>query len=497
MKRLAAVVPSRVTAVALGMVAVFVMGAQAQPHSYLPLDHWAYGALARFVSWGLIPSYLLASKPLTREEVARLILMAREGERGNLLGPADRELLQALWEEFSPEIAQPSGGRGGGSVTVGVSGRAGTVATLTTPPSQGLPSGVEGQVSVGLGAVALDASAGAGGPSIRRLALSGAFGPVRVELGREALWWGPGTRGALLLSDSAGPLDMVRLTWDASRFRFTKVLAQLDQPGRYLAGTRVDWQVSPSVRVALSETAVAFPSPIFWYHLVNPAPAVLTDLLGMWDLQSRWGANDNFLVGVDFDARIRPGVLLYGEIMYDDIQSWQPLLEGITLFPTNPSRYGLQAGLYLADPFRDGRTEVRLEYARIYNWTYGHGLSDRRYDLRGRPLGHWLGPDGDDLAVIATRRLSPREDLEVWAALTRHGEGRIDRGPASPEDAWRNRFLSGTVETRYSLGASWTRRSGPNTVGVSAELAYVRNRMNVANDDGPGFFLGLTYSWTW
>ena len=477
---------------------LLVGAGQAQPHSYLPLDHWAYGAIQRFVGWGLIPSHLVVAKPLMREEAARLILLARQAEGAKLLGPADRELLQALWEEFAPEIARLQGSLAGRrEVGVRMAGRTGASPALTTHPWVRLGSEVVGNFATELGPITLDATLGLSAPSVRRGAISAAWGPVRLELGREALWWGPGVRGALLLSDSAGPLDMFKLTWDTSDVRFTKVIALLDQPGRYLVGTRVDWRTSPSVRIALSETAVAFPSQFFWYHLVNPAPAVLTDLLGTWNLQYSMGANDNFLVGVDFDARLRPGVLVYGEVMYDDIRSWQPLLEGILLFPRPPSRYGFLAGLYLTDPLHNGRTELRLEYSRVYNWTYNHSLADRRYESRGLPLGYWLGSDGDDLAVIGTHRLSAGEGLQVWVALTRHGEGRIGREPADAEDAWRNRFLSGIVETRYSLGASWTRRVGANTVGVSAELAYVRNRMNVANDDGPGFFLGLTYSWTW
>jgi len=480
----------------VGLLGLVVPPGLSHPYSYVPLDHWAYPAIRRFVALGLVPPHLAAAKPLMRDEIARIVILAMNAAGSARLSAADRALLAALAEEFVDE-AQRSRSAERPRLRVVADGGMGSAPTLTTPTALRPGWSVAGEFGGRFGLLAVDGSVGIPDPVLRRASVSSALGPVRLQVGREALWWGPGARGALLVSDSAGPLDLFKLTWETSRIRFTKFIASLDQPGRYLAGTRVDWWAMPWLRLGLSETAVAFPSSVFWYHLVNPIPAILTDLLGMWERQAAFGANDNFLVAVDFDVMIRPGILLYGETMSDDIQSAQPALEGISLFPPRPSRWGFQVGLYLVDPFTTAGTDLRLEYSRIYNWTYGHGLPDRRYQFRGRSLGHWLGPDADDLAVIVSRRATSRDLLQVWAALTRHGEGRIDRGPADDADAWRNRFLSGVVEVRYSLGASWNRWAGPAAWGITAEAAYVRNRNNVSGDTGPAYFLGVTYGSTW
>ena len=325
---------ARIPALILCAFLLLAMPGEASPYTYLPLEHWAYGALERLAALGLVPTHLLAAKPLMREEVARLVLLARSAEGYDRLGSLDRDLLDALAREFAPELAGIRGSPPSLSpYAAGAVVRAGSVPTLTTHPSLRPDSTATTNLAMRFGPISLDAELDITRPSLRRGALSTALGPVRLELGREELWWGPGARGALLISNSAGPLDMLKLTWNTSDIRFTKIAAPLDPPGRYLFGTRLDWRISPSIRIALSETAVALPDPVPLYPLLNPIPVVLTDLLGAW----MWGT-DNYLVSVDFDVRLRPGFVFYGDVMYDDILSWQPLLEGIFLFPSPPEQ---------------------------------------------------------------------------------------------------------------------------------------------------------------
>lgn len=152
-------------------------------------------------------------------------------------------------------------------------------------------------------------------------------------------------------------------------------------------------------------------------------------------------------VAVDFDWIPRPSVRLYGVGYIDDAPE---------RIAERRARVGLLGGVYLADPFKNGRTSLRLEYSAVTNGTYSYGFG-LEHAYRGRSLGHWLGPDGDDLYLELTHRLDPATDLQLSYASTRHGEGRIGQVAPPPED-W---FLSGVVEHRQTLGFQLQRRHSP------------------------------------
>jgi hypothetical protein len=481
---------------------LFPTVAPAAPLSYVPVGHWTYEAVARLVALGLVPSFRLAARPLTRLEMATIVRDARAAAEDVPLSDGDRQTLDLLAAEFAPDLAGLAGRPAAPQTAAGVQARggAGGMPTLTTHPSS-IPGWTAiTALSIPLGSALLEAVAGSADPGLQRGYLSVRLGAVDVQVGRDAQWWGPAARGALLLSDTAGPVDAVRVAFDVSpTLRFLKLVAPLDEPGRYLVGTRVDWQAGERVRFGVSEAAVAFAGPLFWYHLANPLPGVLTAALRPWDWQTAAGVNDNFLGSLDFEMVPAPGTLVYGELMIDDVhRPFPPIVPPGGPYPAvDPSRWGFTSGLYLTNPFRDGRTGLRLEYTRVYNWTYTHHSLNRSYTYRGLSLGHWLGSDGDDLAVTVDRPLGGGDHLRLWLARTRHGEGRLGTIWSSQTEAWQNYFLAGIVETRHSLGAAWERRAPGLTYALSLEVSYVVNRGNVAGDDGWDLFVGVRFASGW
>ncbi len=476
--------------------------APASPLSYVPVGHWSYQAAFQLAALGLVPSLQLAAKPLTRAEMAALVLAARRAATAAPLSDTDRRALDLLSAEFAPEIAALDGGSAPGRSAAGlrVGGGAGGAPTLTTHPSTVPGWTATTTLTIPLGEAVLDAAAGQAVPGLQRGYLSARLGAVDLQVGRDSLWWGPATRGALLLSDNAGPLDLVKVAFDVGPYvRFLKLAAPLDEPGRYLIGTRVDWQAGERVRFGVSETAIAFAGPLLWYHLANPLPGVLTAALRPWDWQTAAGVNDNFLGSFDFEMVPAPGTVVYGELMIDDVHKpFPPVVPPGGPYPAvDPSRWGFTAGLYLADPFHDGRTGLRVEYARVYNWTYTHHTLNRSYTYRGVSLGHWLGADGDDLAITLYRPLKGDDHLAIWAARTRHGEGRVGTIWSSQTEAWQKYFLAGTVEVRHSLGAAWQRRTPGLQYGISAEVSHAVNRNNVPGEDGWDFFVGVQFARDW
>ncbi len=469
----------------LAIILSVTQAARAQSLSFIPLDHWSYQAFDRLASLGLLPLTALTSKPITRREARRLLeeASARVRFADPTISRLAREDLRRLIEEFSmdsPVVVTASGAastRQAGSFAR-VRSMGGSSVTLRFAPTD---------------AWALSVRVGGNGEvpasSWNEFYASFQSGSVFGQFGRTALWWSPSLRSSLLLSDNAGTIPLLRIVADFPRVRLTKAIASLERTGGSPSGdvvlfaTRLDWLVTPRFRLGLSETVVTtWGAPLTFYHLLHPLP-VFSGIVASYDLHDALGQSRNISVAVDFDWLMRPGIRLYGSVLVDD---------ALDQLGTR-ARVGILMGLHLVDPFRTGKTSLRLEYSAISNGTYSYpGGLEHAY--RGRSLGHWLGPDGDDLYVELTHQLNAASSLQFSYAYTRHGQGRIGQASPPPGD-W---FLSGVVERRHTLGLQLhTIHSRSLETRYRAEIASVTNRGNVAGANGWEGMLGveLTYRW--
>jgi len=482
---------------ALALVAAPAAPAGADPREVLPYNHWAYAALYRLAASGLAPLWAASARPLSRGEVAVMVAQATEragtGSPGQSAstgaasqsagtvapGPGDLADLEALQAEFAEELrmlaageAPPAGPRLGIGVTGWLSsgpaprdsrhsgsgvelGRlylAGRVARKQGPGGTQTPEGTQG-------------SGGAQTSEGSRGVLAGLQGiladlgrNVTLQAGRDTLRWGPGYRGAFLLSDNAGPLDFLRLSATGERLRFTKLVGPLADRERWLYALRLDWRASDTLRVGLGEVVVGQGGP-YWFYALNPVPGV--SYAALVHLRGRAGFNDNYNLALDFDWALRPGVVLYGELYADDL----------VLTPDNPfpHRIGGTVGLFLRDPFGGGRTTLRFEHSRVTNWVYAVTGHTSDYIKAGRPPGHWCAPDCELWSVSAARLLAPDRALEVGYDLIRKGEGALGDLWTDAAQAWARLYLSGVVETTHALRATYTfarPRGSSHTVGV-------------------------------
>lgn len=516
--------------------------AAGHPLETVPPGHWAYQALALLAAAGLIAPRDLARQPLTRSEIAALVRQAERaasadgadasgpsGWRPDVGSGAGRgvvprgvaDLLRALRWEFAPEpSAEGGGGRSADAPGAGgPAGESGTGGSVGAPgPSQpasgihpGLSAAAEGGAVQGLGLTAFPRGGrarsvlgwGAGGEGWLlqaeavwdgrtvepgRVSARGRFRGFDLQAGSERLRWGASPRSTLFLSEHAGPIEGLLLTADARGVRLTKFAAPLlVDPPRYLVGTRADWQVNPRLRVGLVELVVARPGGLLPYWLLNPLPAVLSGPFGAL-LQEWTGANDNPLGGLEVDYRPRPGLLLYGQGLVDDIST-----RG-----NAPHRIGWQAGALAADPFRTGRTSLRVEYTAVTNWTYT-SMSDPtlHFQRDGRPSAFWAGNDADDLYLEVEHVLSAETSVRGWLSRTRHGAGRIGAPWPSESEAFASWWLSGVVETRHAAGAAYERRWGGGWWRLWAEAGRVANVDNLSGRDGTDFRAGVRFSTRW
>jgi len=453
--------------------------------SYIPLDHWSYRVFDRLASLGLVPLHAISARPITRLEAQRLVQEASRRIRG--ASPAvvrlAQEDLRRLAVEFatSPTLEISVGGLHDGRSTDFIPHRLFGTSSISLGFAAGADAWIYGRALGG---------GRSGNPPGDEYYGSFQLGSVLVQLGRGDFSSGPGLRSSVQISDNAGTIPLFRLTAELPQARLTKAVMLLERTGGSPPGevalfaTRLDWLVTPRFRLGFEESVVtAWGGPLTLYHLLEPIP-VLSAIIAPYDFHEILGQARNISVAVDFDWLPQPGIRLYGAGFIDDAAD---------RIAERRARVGLLAGIYLVDLWGTGRTSLRLEYSGVTNGTYSYSAG-LEHAYRGRSLGHWLGPDGDDLYLELTHRVSADTRLQLSFAYTRHGEGRIGQPSPPPED-W---FLSGVVEHRRTLGLQLQRIHSPSLeTRYRAEIVSVTNQGNVAGVNGWEWLLGLEMTYRW
>lgn len=244
---------------------------------------------------------------------------------------------------------------------------------------------------------------------------------ITLIFGRFGQFWGP--RESLVFSPKQ-KLDGLGYTVRWGRLSLSYRLGALDglnpdefdvtqfEP-RYVAAHRIDWHFGNTLRAGLFETVV-FGGPgrqIDLFYL-NP-------LIFYHGAQLNSNVNDNTMVGFDFDLQPRSGLLIYGQMLVDDIQ-----LDNKTQGDQEPDQLGFLIGGYLADVLP--QTDLQVEYERISNWTFNQMLARNRYLFNGHPIGDVRGNDYDLATVRVIHWWRDLLQSSLKMSYYRQGEGRID-----------------------------------------------------------------------
>jgi hypothetical protein len=336
------------------------------------------------------------------------------------------------------------------------------------------------------------------------------LGPFEVLLGRDRLYWGPGSSGSLILSDDAPPLDMVCFGVDFGRVSATGFFTTLDDikltrnvpyqydslyagaiATRHLSGHRIDVRITPTLEIGLSETVVyGGPDRELEPGYLNPLNFFYAH---QWNLVK----NDNPIWA--FDATWWPGdrSQLYGQLVVDDYQ-----FENKKESDEEPSEIGFLLGLHSGDPFGLMNTSVTLEYARVNSWTYNQGYEWNRYTYNETLLGHPIGPDADAFYLTVNRWFSDTFTGRLDYRLLRHGEICVDTdwpvpvvGPWDGASFPEGDFPVGTVASSHKLGV--LARFHPNVhldVDAFVSLEKVTDYANVEDAEMTRYEVGVRVS---
>ncbi len=478
---------------------------------YVPVDSWIYPAFERLIAIGYVQSNMIGIRPWTRLACAHLIddadLPGAEAGRSK----EAEELYDTLKQEFAPELARLDGTANLGvsvdSIYTQLTGISGTplhdgyhfgqtlINDYGRPYGEGfnMIAGAAGQAEAGPLAIelrteyqyapavssepfsALQAIAsgdetpalpnpipGIGRVRLLDAAVSFKVSNTQISFGQQSLWLGPGESGALLFSDNAEPLPMVRIDSD-SPFRIP-FLSDLLGPIRseFFLG-QLSGQIWSGTTTLYGPGLASQP----WVHGSKFAFKPTPDLEIGIGLTAQFGGTGNpFTIGnffrtfyahrasisqnpgkrlseFDFSYRI-PGIRNWLTVYADSmvIDEYSPLLSNRPAF--NP-------GIYLPQLPKMPKLQVRLEGATTdlnYPAHFGPGAFywDGRYRSgytnNGNLLGSWIGRRGRGEQAWITYSLASRSSVQL-----EYRNQNVDKG-----------FLEGGHQQEIKLGASLSLR---------------------------------------
>ncbi len=417
---------------ALSICLLLPIASPAIASTYLPVDEEAYEVLQYLEATGVIQSGLLASKPLSRKEVVRLIREAEKNseEKGVLI----KQKVEWLRQRFKDDFDETSYLKPLGQIQL-------EYLYSDEDPSEFVYNQdgdeYEERSNFRLGAE----SRGEGkrlsfylNPEVRysnddtdtvlqRGYAVFSLSNLDLQIGKDSQWWGPGYHGSILLSNNAEPLTMVRLTnaepvllpWifrPLGLFRFTYFVSQLEEdrdvPEAILWGLRLNFKPSPYLELGLHRTALM------------GGEGRSEDTRTWWKSFTGKGENDPDEEAGDqragYDVKIT---------LPFDFQPMQLYMEGDgeDMGGNWPSKYAYLSGLYLPGIFNWERLDFRAEWASTHvdegeNIWYWHPVYNSGYTFKERIIGHHMGRDSRDLFFEMNYDL-PKQNARIRVAWER------------------------------------------------------------------------------
>jgi len=438
----------------------------AKPKAPYIFSEWVEYALEKLETDGITGGIHSSNQPFSRLEVAEIITKARRRIASGIVNPKPIhiEFLKKLESEFSEELSITSG------ETISDKFRLNAAPQLrsspehkprVTPAFEGafgyeLPNRFVFYDELQIGKNVFYKQVGKTASKrvnlwkrdyvadFTRAYISLPVSKFELLVGRDKIFWGPGYRGALGVSDNSPPFDLILLKgkyWNIKGISFAAVLDNMwvvREDGyrylanRYFSGHRLDWQVNDRLEIGISETI------LYGGEVRNAEWQYINPVLPLYASQYNMDMDDNFMFTCDFDFIPIAGVRAYGEILIDDFQYTNH----------DPNAIGLLFGFHLSDILK---LDTRAEYARINRWTYTHLVAENQYTHFGSAIGHWLSTDADALYVELGYPLNVDARFLLNYEFQRQGEATVE-DRYKGENYKRMPFPTGIVEKKHTAG---------------------------------------------
>jgi len=260
-----------------------------------------------------------------------------------------------------------------------------------------------------------------------------------IEFGRDRIQWGPGYRGNLMLSADNPRFELLKMKVQSKHFQFTHFHGKLHSGlgAKYLVAHRLEVRLFSWLSLAGSEAVI--------YGNRSPDPMYLIPLMPFHVAEHHLGDLDNNTMGFDFTLYPRAGHRFYFELFLDDFSTSE------NPFTFYGNKFAFLSGWRWAAPFNLKDLDLVIEYARIEPFVYTHTREINVYKNYDRPIGHWLGQNGDGVYIRTNYLFHRNFHAALIIERFRRGEGDINT-PHTAEMGTRKQFLSGTVETDQCFG---------------------------------------------
>ncbi|MFZ5517768.1 MAG: capsule assembly Wzi family protein [Candidatus Zhuqueibacterota bacterium] len=474
----------------VGIIVCSLSGAAVGQSVNVPLQHRVYGYLDRMEARGCFRSLELRARPISRADVAELLGRIEQASFENRvrLSHAELDLLEQLKGEFCDEMAKHpvqvnddyrerhllvwNEDKNTINVDIDFAQRFDITRFLcedsTARTSLTTLGGIlRGNLNESLGFYLHFTNALLRGVDIERENFNPEYGlPITIagdnvyqdnaaayfvwklpwfqlQFGRDQAQWGPGYQGSLMLSAQNPLFDMLKIRANYHRFHFTSIHGKLNSSAaqKYLAAHRIEFRVLPWLFLAGSESVVYGDRGIEWQY-VNP-------IMPYHIAEHHLGDKDNNTMSFDFTMFPWPGHKVYGELFLDDFTTSE---NPFTYFG---NKFAFLTGYHWANPLSVPNLDLKAEYARVEPFVYTHHVPVNVYQHYDRIIGHWLGPNSDQLYFEAGYLFNRDMNLSLIAERIRDGKGDVSTFHTVAMGN-EKKFLSGIVEESWRFGFSFT-----------------------------------------
>ncbi len=416
---------------------LLVFSHPAAASTYLDIKDDAYPLLARLEAEGVIKSGLLTMKPVSRKEAVRLLREAEENSKDR--NEFIKSLVRELRDRIRPETVGPESFQFLDTAYATYIQNTGNVQTLTyggakekqqafNANNDGDLYSLEGNGRIGFTSRIEDISRFSFflNPEFRSAHDDGSLLILRngyavfdfgwdLIIGKDSQWWGPGYRGALLLSNNAESLTVAKIAnpspfippWifkfmgptDFSFFITRLEHDRPDVPSPYLWGMRLNFKPHPIIEIGLERTAL-----LGGEGRPTDAHTWIDSILGTGE----HGANEAGDQRAGYDVKLN---------LPFEIQPAQVYLEAVAEdnVHTVPSQWGYLYGIYLPRILSLDRLEFRVEWARTDDGNssrpstfYLHHIYTAGYTYNGLIIGHFIGTDSRNIYSELSYRIPER-----------------------------------------------------------------------------------------
>ncbi len=284
------------------------------------------------------------------------------------------------------------------------------------------------------------------------LTLDGGRG-LEVNLGRLYNRWGPGTRGATMVSDNAPALDQLQVSFPFSLgarfghdYKFSQFISTFKQDGtrKYFGARRIEYAFSPRLTADFQEAYLSTSSQSLYVSLLPDFYSGQSANLKVSGLRiSGLDASFNSFLNLGLSFEATQSLRVYGQLGIDDLQT-----PGHQSYRT-PRKIAQLAGIAF-QPLP--QTGIIAEYTFADPTTYSSRATttqwqEGRYDELGLPSG----PNSREVFVRLSQRLHPG----LTAALQGRDRRRVDDTFPAPNSRDYAASLEFSPDRRNSVSVTY------------------------------------------